>query len=167
MGGATADAAPADSDAGDAGDPVFIAFSEDFADFQSWTSFYLGDLPPTINEIPGPRTVYIKQLPPKGSQSFPVGTMIVKAIQVGDPVDWQIFAMVKRGGGFNDVGAVGWEWFELSLKLGALNVVWRGNAPPNGMGYGGGIGGGVCNTCHASATANDFVQSAPLQLNTL
>jgi hypothetical protein len=147
----------------DAGDATFIAFSDDFADFQTWTSFYLGEVPPTINEIAGPRTIYVNKLPPKGSKTFPVGTMIVKAIQVGAPTEWQIFAMAKRGGGFNEMGAAGWEWFELSLKLGPVNVVWRGSAPPSGMGYGPGIGG-VCNDCHGAAKTNDYVQSPPLML---
>ena len=164
--GSGGDTGAAGAAGGDPG-PAFIAFTDSFKDFMTWPSFYLGEVPPTVNEMPGPRTIYINKLPPKGSTTFPVGTVIVKAIQIGDPKTWQIFAMAKRGADFNALGAVGWEWFELSLKFDALNILWRGNAPPSGMGYGGGVSGGVCNTCHGGAKANDFVQNSFLQLSTL
>lgn len=164
VGGASAGSGGDAGAAGASDAPAFIAFSESFKDFTSWPSFYLGEVTPTTNEMVGPRTVYINALPPAGSHEFPVGTIIVKAIQIGDPSMWQIFAMAKRGADFNALGAVGWEWFELSLKFDALNVLWRGNAPPNGMGYGGGVSGGVCNTCHGAAKANDYVQGDFLKL---
>ena len=169
-GGASSAGASGSGDAGTGGaDPgeAFVAFTDSFAGFMSWPSFYLGEVPPTTNEMPGPRTVYINKLPPHGSKTFPVGTVIVKAIQIGEPKTWQIFAMAKRGADFNALGAVGWEWFELSLQFDALNILWRGNAPPSGMGYGGGVSGGVCNTCHGGAKANDFVQDTFLQLSAL
>lgn len=164
-GGTTAAAGSGGAAGGDCGG-AFLAFASDFSTFETWPSFYLGDIEPTPNEISGPRTVYINKLPPHGSTEFPVGTMIVKAIKSGnDPALWQIFAMAKRGACFNALGAHGWEWFELTLESGPLDVVWRGVAPASGAGYGGGKFGGLCNGCHDAFSDNDYVQGPFLQLS--
>jgi hypothetical protein len=143
----------------------FIAFGTDFAPFATWTSFFIADGAATFDEAAGARTIYINQVPPSGSKHFPVGTIIVKVIPDGAPPNPQIFAMVKRGGCFNALGADGWEWFELDGASGGASIVWRGVAPPSGSGYGGGLGGGMCNNCHAVASGNDYVQDSSLQLS--
>lgn len=148
--------------------PTFIAFASSFDGFPKWTSFPLGNVAPTTNEMDGPRTIFINKLPPKCSTEFPVGTIIVKRIEIGGPTTWQTFAMVKRGGGFNALGANGWEWFEITVADDlTADVAWRGVAPPSTAGYGGGTKGGICNTCHMGFDTNDYVQDAFLQLPSL
>lgn len=39
---------------------------------------------------------------------------------------------------------------------GHVTIDWRGISPPDGKGYGAGIKGGACNTCHDAARSNDF-----------
>lgn len=142
---------------------TFLAFTTTFADFRSWPAFHSdgpaddGTLPP---DVLGPRTQYLRQLPPHGASEFPVGTVIVEARESGAK---KIFAGVKRGGGFNAGGAVDWEWFELSE--GPVTIVWRGVGPPIGDTYGGDPDGG-CNACHAKCAGNDHVCSARLALAT-
>jgi hypothetical protein len=106
----------------------------------------------------GPMTSYINSVPPPGSTSFPIGTIIVKETTEGPVTSHKIFAMEKRGGDFNSGGAVNWEWFELQ-SINESNVgpfVWRGYGPTNSMdSYGGDPQ--VCNGCHAMAAADDFV----------
>jgi len=67
-------------------------------------------------------TEYIKRPPASGSSEFPVGTLIVKEA-TGGTIPHEIFAMAKRGGGFNR-DAPGWEWFELQDQ--PVVIVWRG-----------------------------------------
>src|SRR4051794_14445280 len=130
---------------------TFIAFSSDFVGFKSWQTFTLTSAP--IDGSPhtsGPRTVYLNKKPPAGSTEFPVGTIIVKELTAPDD-SRNTFAMVKRGGGYNQSGATNWEWFE--LKPGddqAIALLWRGVGPPLGEKYGGDANGG-CNLCHSSA----------------
>lgn len=121
---------------------------------------------------PGDRYAYINKLPPPGSTIFPTGTIIVKtAIGADGNEDKHIHAMVKRNGGFNAKGAVGWEWMELVPAAdGSPVILWRDSAPPDGTGYfdPGTLGPqGDCNTCHAASRENDFVRSEPLQLKNL
>lgn len=150
---------------------TFIALQRDFAPFESWAAFDLG--PGSIEGHPtGRRTVYLNRIPEPGSEVFPVGTMIVKTVEDGPVTDWIVHAMVKRGAEFNVRGARGWEWFELGLAADRTPIlVWRGEEPPNGERYGclsGSCEGAPdCNQCHASASANDYVASAPLSLRDL
>lgn len=144
----------------------FLAFTSTFADFRKWESFHsdgpaAGTMPA---DVLGPRTQYLKARPPKGSTSFPVGTIIVEARESGAK---NIFAGVKRGGGYN-AGAPDWEWFELSEAAdGTVTILWRGVGPPSGEIYGGDPNGG-CNSCHATCGAgNDYVCSPKLQLSQL
>ncbi len=141
---------------------VFIALPRDFLHFDQWTRY---ELPPNAvagsPHIAGARTVFLNKIPAKGSKLFPVGTIIVKRVADGS----QSFAMVKRGGDYNQLGATNWEWFELRPATdGTPVIVWRGITPPSGEVYHG-VSGGECNTCHASGSANDFVQSEPLRLS--
>jgi len=151
---------------GPANDPnLYIASESSFEPFRTWEPFSF-DSPGSSDgfvHTAGHRTVYLNKRPPHGSAAFPVGTIIVKVL---DAAPGNAFAMVKRGGDYNSSGATGWEWFDLDLSLAVPAIVWRGVAPPSGMSYSGN-GGPDCNTCHASATANDFVQATPLQLGNL
>lgn len=159
--------APLDAPATDNRDEssTYLAFAADFTAFRSWQAFPVpaGASDGTVHTS-GPRTEYLKARPPRSSRSFPVGSIIVKELEEGALPDRKVFAMVKRGGDYNAQGAQGWEWFELkNLDESEVYVVWRGVGPPAGEMYGGDPNAG-CNTCHARAADNDFVQSAALQL---
>ena len=136
----------------------FVAFSTDFADFHSWESWALTiDVAPGNDHLNGPRHVFLKQPPPAGSHEFPVGTIIVKETDGGDPTTRHVFAMVKRGADFNPTGALDWEWFELAnTDNGGVTIMWRGVGPANGDAYGGDATGG-CNSCHKTAGNSDYV----------
>jgi hypothetical protein len=144
----------------------FIAYAPDFELFRSWEAFHLPDSSAQDPvHLAGPKTDYLNKRPPPGSSEFPVGTIIVKEIEVGPMEDRQVFAMVKRGGGYNAAGAPGWEWFELANNPnGSLNSIkWHGLGPPAGEMYGGDPNG--CVGCHAAGKTNDYVQSPPLLLS--
>ncbi len=137
---------------------TFIAFSSSFTDFRSWTAFHSdGPAPGTQpSDILGPRTHYLNMVPPHDAVEFPVGTIVVEAMENGSG---HIVAAVKRGGGFN--GGRNWEWFEIQEN--PIAIVWRGLGPPNGESYGGDPDG--CNTCHAVCGAdNDLRCARSLQL---
>jgi hypothetical protein len=136
----------------------FIAFASDFAHYKQWTSYSYTNDGGTVHNS-GPRTEYINHLPPAGAKAFPVGTIIVKDIKSQDP---NMFAMVKRGGGYNSGGAAGWEWFELVQDT-PLRIQWRGFGPPAGETYGGDPT--ACNDCHRAATDNDSVLSPKIRLS--
>jgi hypothetical protein len=146
---------------------TFIAFDRNFEGFQSWERFSLGDsaLP---GHPPGPRFAYLNRRPPRGATEYPVGTVLVKTVEAGTPQQWELFAMVKRGGDYNAMGAVGWEWFLLRLDAGGKPyVLSRGiNPSSDGHGYGAGVATGpTCNSCHANAAAatTDHVLSPQLE----
>ncbi len=141
----------------------YIAFGEDFADYHTWPSFEITvDAAPGNDHLVGPRRVFYK-LPASGGQAtFPVGTIFVKESGDGELPTRHVFAMVKRGGGFNATGAKGWEWFELvNDTSGHVLMLWRGEGPPNGDAYGAGTTGG-CNACHGGTPKTDFVFSPEL-----
>jgi hypothetical protein len=149
----------------------FVAIPSDFQPYASWTSFDVAGPAENENfEAGGPRTVYINQMPAHGSDHFRVGTILVKVIPNGSssPKDWQVFAMVKRGGGFDADGAPGWEFFGLSIDDGgAVSIDWRGVGPPADAGYSAGLLNVTCVLCHDSARDNDWVQTPQLQLENL
>ncbi len=144
----------------------FIALERDFQGFSGWKSYELGHQEGNVDlgEPAGTRTTYVSRVPDADATSFPVGTILVKKI-VGDVAeDDRVFAMAKRGAGFNAIGAVGWEWFELSVESsGHVGIVWRGVAPPPGNGYGTSLGGS-CNLCHVEAAKDDYVLTPALSL---
>jgi len=141
----------------------FLAFPADFQSFRTWQSFHSdGPDPVKFPTVAGPRMMYVNKMPPKGSKTYPVGTMIVEVHEDGDK---RIFARVKRGGGFNEGGALDWEWFELAEQDGKVLINWRGFGPPAGENYGGDKTG--CNACHGLFKDNDFVGEAKLQLSNL
>lgn len=161
---------------------VCIALDRDFASFRNWTRHQVAHAaPPPVLEtdggveadagtshLEGDRFVYINHVPPGGSTEFPLCTMIVKTVvEANGQESLRAHAMVKRNGGYNDQGAVGWEWMELRLDPSRDPfIVWRGPGPPGVSGYKDPLGGDSadCNTCHAAARDNDFVRSPALRL---
>jgi hypothetical protein len=147
----------------DAGPDAFIALTADFEGYTSWQSYTIADPSSPIWN----RTVWINQLPAHGATEFAQGTIIVRRFP--DPTSatgYTQHAMAKRGAGFNgqDGGAHGWEWFELADGDAGVQIVWRGaDQPDGGAGYN--ASAQTCNQCHGQFGANDFVQSAPLQLS--
>lgn len=145
----------------------FVALARDFQDFRAWGSLDLGERPAqgeTHDE--GRLRAFVNALPPPGSQQFPVGTIIVKeslATPHSPGVPKKHFAMVKRGGNYNVLGARNWEWFELVEGPRGVAIGWRGLGAPDGEGYGGDPLG-TCNSCHQMAARNDFVLSEALML---
>jgi hypothetical protein len=159
-------------------DDSFVAFQRDFANFRTWERVELPPEGACLNAPPGsppaPRAVYINRRPPPGATEFPIGTIIVKTTECGDPQTWTIHAMVKRGGGYNAAGALGWEYFELGIARPDSTtpnvplVNWRGTVPNDGHGYTDdqGVVQDSCNSCHATPAArrNDSVLSPSLSL---
>jgi hypothetical protein len=150
---------------------TFVALERHFQGFESWTKIDLSHRAATgETHVSGEAHEYISRTPPAGSKTFPVGTILVKTVkpdaaseQVAPRTD--VFAMVKRGGGYNGRGAPGWEWFELRKREDdTYGIVWRGVNPPNGEGYHGDALGG-CNGCHRAAAKNDYVQATALVLS--
>ncbi|HTQ07816.1 MAG TPA: hypothetical protein VMI54_28375 [Polyangiaceae bacterium] len=145
-------------------DVPFIAYLKDFDGFHDWTNYDVtGDA--DLAGIHDGSTVieYINRLPPSGLTEFPKGTIIVKEA-TGGTIPHELFAMVKRGAGFNPA-LPGWEWYELQNLddgSGGVSIVWSGFGPPSGDTYGGDAGAG-CNTCHL-ACGNDGVCATPLNL---
>lgn len=138
----------------------------DFDGYSSWTEFsFDGAAIPGSPHTSGPRRVYLNHKPPHGSTSFPAGTIIVKEIGAPPASQDSIFAMVKVGCDYNSDGAVGWEWVELNVDAttGAVGIMWSGSEPPPGQSYSGDPT--ACNTCHATAKGNDYVQSSALLLS--
>ncbi len=142
----------------------FIAFERDFQGFRAWEGGSFVELPARgQTHYAGDQRYFIRG-PERKGREFPVGTIIVKQARLEARPEGQLFAMVKRGGGFNAHGAVGWEWFEL-VERGDKTVAikWRGVSAPSGESYGNDPHG-TCNVCHAEAKANDFVKSPALAL---
>ncbi len=146
---------------------TFIALDRDFYGFQDWQSFDLGDT--VIDSLPiGRRRLFVSEMPPPGAIEFPIGTKLVKVFEDERPsTEWEIYAMVKRGGGFNGKGALGWEWFELQTDESGVPVTeWRGTEPPSGRTYrcvSVTSNSPDCNACHLASQSNDYVNSQPLQ----
>jgi hypothetical protein len=157
------------NDSPDAGGPnVFIAYESSFAGFHSWSSAPAtapDDASDGLHGV-GPLRVYLNEAPPHRAKSFPVGTIIVKETEEADVTQRTVFAMVKRGGGFNsaDGGALDWEWFSLRNNSdGTVTQLWR-NAPQSSDSYAG-QPIGDCNGCHFAARENDYVWDTALELS--
>ena len=68
------------------------------------------ELSATVDPV-GTHVGFVNRRPPAGATSYPVGTILVKAIEPSDDATtWELFGMVKRGGGFNASGATDWEY---------------------------------------------------------
>lgn len=155
----------------------FIAFASDFSGFHDWPNQAeatpASTLPPVDAGVsaadggvhPTPQREYWNMNPPPGSATFPIGTIIVKETEEADPTARRVFAMAKRGAGFNAAGAVDWEFYELTNRAdGSVSVQWQGYGPTSASTdmYGGDPN--VCNHCHRLAVSNDYVFGAALQL---
>lgn len=146
---------------------LFIAMGEQFRDFRSWPRVAIS----ADADVPDPDQpffAYANQSPPAAGGEYPVGTLIVHTIELtDDPMTWEVFAMAKRGGGYNAEGAHGWEYFRLGFGHGDVPViVSRGFAPTDSGSYSAGMGAGTgCNACHATAAAaeTDFILSRQLR----
>ena len=126
-----------------------IAEDADFADYKTWT---LTDETSASHSILGAahqpgslRRIYKKQIlanPETEAQGYPIGTTIVKEVEVKSAIV-EITAMVKRGGSFNMEGG-GWEWFMLD--------------PSNltSMGRGADLMNGGCSSCHEAAENTQY-----------
>ncbi len=80
---------------------VCLAFAQDFAGYHSWPSFDTSEDADLVGiHDASVITEYINRIPASGSAEFPVGTLIVKEA-VGGTIPHEIFAMGKRGGGYN------------------------------------------------------------------
>jgi hypothetical protein len=141
----------------------FQADTGDFAGYHAWplTTSFNSPAIPSSPHTSGPRSIYLNQAPPSGATEFPVGTIIVKDIGPGPATADVTLAMVKDGCGFNADGAAGWEWYDLQNNSdGSTSIVWHGAEPPAGSTYAGDPTS--CNTCHAQAASNDYVETWPL-----
>jgi hypothetical protein len=156
----------------------YVAIERDFAGFDAWTRFDRGAQPVGPSHPDGETFVYANHLPPRGSSAFPVGTILVRMTRPADPSSdpstWEVHAMAKRGGGYNDDGALGWEYFDLQLEIAAdgsrvPRIRWRGEDQTTGDGYTVPDGGVIfsCDHCHATAVDNDFVLGPELDLDSL
>lgn len=142
----------------------FIAMSDAFRDFRTWPRVAIS----ATEDVPDPSLPYFaytnQPAPPAGS-TYPVGTLIVHTIELtDDPATWEVFAMARRGGGYNPDGAHGWEFFRLGFSRGEVPVIIsRGFAPTDSGSYS--AKGSNCNTCHAAqgAAATDFILSRQLR----
>lgn len=156
-----------DAPADDAG--TFVAFAPDFANYTNWASFNLGDGGAgddagCVHVADVPRVAYLNATPAHGATEFPVGTILVKEIHAGAAKsDWQVLAMVKRGGGYNPAsGCAGWEWFGLDVTGASPAIQWRGVQPPTSESY---ASCGACSSCHSAASFNDCVLAPELSLS--
>lgn len=156
------------------GPETYVAFARDFEDFRSWERIPIEGAMIPVGATPGPTAIYVNRRPPEGARRWPVGTMLVKTIENGEPSDWAIHAMVKRGVPYNRDGTIGWEFFELRVGRAsdAIQIVWRGRGPPSGHGYAArgrdaGVGAVplVCNDCHAAAWQDDGALTPALALS--
>ena len=142
---------------------VYVAQQSDFASYMTWESFMLGVAMNTGHPV-GDEVGYRNMKPAMGA--YPVGTILVKEIHVGTtPQQWQLFGMMKRGGGYNGGGARDWEFATLSLDdQNVPIIVTRGANPADGgdttgHGYASSVDGVTCNRCHgiAGTEATDHV----------
>ena len=158
--------AACESDEGEETPDEFIALQRDFEGFARWEHESLGFAETTPGHPGGQRTVYVNERPLASDDEIPIGTIVVKTMETDD-FGLLVLAMAKRGAGYNPEGAVGWEWFELTLDdEGRPVIVWRGKDPPDGECYGclpgteSMIEPTSCNDCHVGAEEQDYVFTA-------
>lgn len=148
-----------------------VATADDFRGYEAWRSFDRGALGFVPAHPDGVTTVFVNRLPDHAATAFPVGTIIVRQTEIGPRETWEVHAMVKRGGEYNPLGALGWEYFDLRLPPAGEplvpSIVWHGEGPRNDPdGYATAAGGVLlgCNHCHGAVPENDCVIGAELQL---
>jgi hypothetical protein len=135
----------------------FIVLDRDLASFRDWMYFEL-DVTPLVphDTIAAPRRIYVNRVPPPGNEPFPVGSILVKTVEEATYAEWSVHAMVKRGGGFNAQGAVGWEFFDIHMADDGVPVIsWRGiGDTTDPCGYHDTMS---CNACHGVIPSSDHV----------
>ncbi|MEM9066862.1 MAG: hypothetical protein AAGE52_00110 [Myxococcota bacterium] len=139
----------------------FIAMQADFADLLRWPRWEVPDIGSTHGHQRGsPSYIYVHGEIPVWGEPMPIGTILAKSVQVGEPTEWEIHAMVKRGGDFNVDGCAQWEWFDLRLNEDQVpEIIWRGEGnAANPGGYGRRPDGTPisCNECHSQVPHTDF-----------
>lgn len=145
-----------------AGAESYIAFDRDFSEFRAWPRVAVGSAP-LVGHAEGQRYVYRRPTPAAinaegdAGVEYPTGTILVKTMETGTPDTWRIFAMVKRGAGYNGEGARGWEFFELKIDpQNQVSILARGVRP--GVIYDMVNETEVsCNDCHGAARSTDSV----------
>lgn len=141
-----------------------VAFARDFQAFRQWRRYSLPEDALTEGHESSPaRFVYIDRvLPPDGADVEP-GTVIVKTTEEGEPHEWEIHAMVKRGDGYNPDGCVDWEFFNLELdEAGAVSISWRGRGDDPSAYTDTQGNNRSCNSCHVYGAEIDYVFSRRL-----
>lgn len=139
----------------------FIAMQSDFADMFEWPRWQVPDIGSTHGHRRGePSFIYVQGEIPAWGEPMPIGTIIAKTVEVGEPTEWEVHAMVKRGGDFNEDGCAQWEWLDLRLNADRVPVItWRGEGnSANPGGYGRRLDGTPigCNDCHAQVPHTDY-----------
>lgn len=145
-------------------DIQFIPNASDFQDFQSW--------PVAVHRTDRagrPMSLYMNHAVPAEGYEFEKATIVVKAVEIGDGVsDWEVHAMVKRGGNYGRHGAPGWEFLNLrALESGAVVILDRGDGtglshysdPTEMAGT-----DAVCLDCHGDAGDNDYVMAPEFRI---
>jgi hypothetical protein len=136
---------------GSGNDDVYIASQSDFASYAGWEKFTLGIAMNTGHPV-GTEYGFRNQKPVNGA--YPVGSVLVKEIDITDvPQQWELFALMKRGGGYNGGGAKDWEFATLRLNEDLVPIIVSRGANPadsdsQGHGYAGSADGTTCNRCH-------------------
>jgi hypothetical protein len=135
----------------------FIVLDRDLAGFRGWMVFDL-DVSPLVphDTLAAPRRIYSNVVPPPPTEPFPVGAILVKTVEEATYAEWSVHAMVKRGGGFNAQGAVGWEFFDVHMTDDAVPVIsWRGiGDTTDPCGYHDMMS---CNACHGVIPSSDHI----------
>lgn len=150
----------------------FIALERNFQDYTSWHELEIEAMEQHgTTHAAGEARIWVNAEPPSGATEFPIGTTIVKRAAPDSEGRLRTFAMVKRGGGYNEKGSPGWEWFELKQREDdSTAILWRGPDVRSGDSYRPGPEGhqddplGGCNGCHQMARKNDFVLNEALRL---
>jgi hypothetical protein len=152
----------------------FVAADSDVADFWTWyTQPFVADAVADIVYPPGSRVGFLNHRPPAGTTSYPLGTIIVKAIENDNvPANWELFGIAKRGGDYNAAGAHGWEFLLLRVDDGVAHIYSRGLTPTvDGradmvVNEGSYFAGGqvACDVCHGQKmyAPTDFIIDTPL-----
>lgn len=145
----------------DASSASFIAVGRDFEGFLDWPSVAIESGGQPGGHTVGPARTYLRGRVPATDLPFDVGTILVKATPADSFEGWEVHAMVKRGGGYNADGAVGWEWFDLALDAsGVPSIAWRGPGTPSDPGVYASPDGGAgmaCGQCHGAVPFDDYV----------
>jgi hypothetical protein len=144
-----------------------VAFTSNFTGFHAWSNAAAVGPDGSTDGLHGvgPLRVYWNAAPPHGATEFPQCTIIVKETEETDVTQRIVFAMVKRGAGYNTSGANGWEWWSLQNNAdGTVSELWNGTIAPGGETYAN-QPIGDCNGCHAMVSKNDSVWDTALQLS--